>query len=112
MAYFQQKTGGDNSYTRQFSPARDQDPETDWEEDEYDDGFDELTEEEPPEEFSEEERRAERERKYRVAAGFGNFGAIVVGTLVILALTAFLINMIRFISSDFSQNFSLWQTKF
>ena len=61
-----------------------------------DDGFDELTEEEAPEEeLSEEELRAEKAEKYRMAASFGSFAAIVAGALAILGLTAFLIRMIR-----------------
>ena len=48
----------------------------------------------------------------RIAAGFGNLGATLVGVAVILVLVAFLISMIQFISTDFSQNFSLWVTRF
>ncbi|MBQ9210298.1 MAG: hypothetical protein IJ153_01230 [Clostridia bacterium] len=112
MAYFQRNQQPEESYTRQFAPAPAQGEEWD-EEEAYDDGFDELSEEDfPPEEIPEEELAAEKQRKYRMAAGFGDFGATIVGVVVILALVAFLINMIQFVSTDFSQNFSLWQTKF
>ena len=36
----------------------------------------------------------------------------MAGVVVILALVAFLITMLRFLSTDFSQNFSLFQTRF
>ena len=116
MAYFQRQPAEENSYTRQFAPASGDFSEEEW--DDYDDGFDELTEEDPGEEeypadeASEEEARREKRRKYRIAAGIGDFGATLIGVVVILALVAFLINMLRFVSSDFTQNFSLWSTKF
>ena len=118
MAYFQRKPAEEDSYTRHFSPAEEGYAEEEWDDEEYDDGFDELMEEDsagdddPAEEMSGEEVRLEKRRKYRIAAGIGDFGATLVGVVVILALVAFLINMIRFVSSDFSQNFSLWSTKF
>lgn len=108
MAYFQRKPENEEAYERQFAQEEEWDDE-----EEYDDGFDELTEEEAPEEsFSEEERREEKAEKYRMAAGLGSFGAILVGALVILGLTAFLIRMIGFVRTDFEQTFSLWATRF
>ncbi len=116
MAYFQRQENSEENYTHQFAPARQEEYEEEWEDDtEYDDGFDELDlpdEEAPEEELSDEELRQEKQRKYRIAAGFGDFGATIVGVLVILVLVAFLISMSRFVSSDFSQNFSLWSTRF
>ena len=85
--------------------------------DDYDDGFDELYQDGPealPEEEEEdpEVRRAARLRKFRIAAGIGDFGAVLAGAAVILILVAFLISMLRFVSSDFSRTFSLWKTQF
>ena len=89
--------------------------------DSYDDGFDDLLEdpdagEEPldPEEarLLEEEKKQSRLRKLRIAAGLGDFSAVLIGAGVILLLVAFLISMLRFVSSDFARTFSLWQIKF
>ncbi len=78
----------------------------------YDDGFDELAAGAPEEELSEEEIREEQKRRFRIAAGAGDLAAVLAGVAVILVLTAFLINMIQFVSADIMQNFSLWVTKF
>ena len=58
-----------------------------------------------------EEDRQSRLHKLRIAAGVGDLGAVVVGVAVILLLVAFLISMIRFVSSDFNHFFSLWRIK-
>ena len=115
MPYFQ-RTDSDE-YTRSFDPRDAREEEEDYSEDDsYDDGFDELTEEEDPipeeDPLSEEERRLEKRRRFRIAAGIGDLSAILFGTALILALVALLINMIQFVTSDFSQNFSLFQTRF
>ncbi len=126
MAYFQHQRDPGEDYTRQFAPAREdeQDEYDDYNEndeyDGYDDGFDDLTEDPPEEEtlseeealLLEEERREARRRRFRIAAGFGDFAAALAGAVVILALLAFLIQMVKFLSTDITQNFSLWQTKF
>ena len=119
MAYFDPKNAAQDGYTHQFAPARNQSRENDWEEDGseeeydgYDDGFDDLIEEDEEEEIPEEELRREKQRRFRIAAGFGDLGATLVGVAVILVLVAFLISMIQFVTSDFAQNFSIWQTKF
>ena len=111
MAYFQQQTEEEKGYTRFFVSPEKAEYEPD-----YDDGFDALMEEEEDLQeaepiLSEKEIQDEKRRKYRIAAGFGDFGAILVGVVVILILVAFLINMIQFISNDFRQNFSLLQTR-
>ena len=120
MAYFQHKSGQDAPYTRRFAPPSPEQEET-WSEEEdawgeeeplYDDGFDEMDGEPEEEPLSPEDRRRENRRRFRIAAGFGNLGATLVGVAVILVLVAFLISMIQFISTDFSQNFSLWVTRF
>ena len=115
MAYFQQRTA-EEGYTHSFQTAPPLYPEEAEYEPDYDDGFDALMEEEvePVEAepaLSEEEIRDAKRRKYRIAAGFGDFGAVLLGVVAILILVAFLINMIQFISNDFRQNFSLLQTR-
>lgn len=119
MALFSRQPEDDESYTRQFAQTREEEYDDDGdypEEETWDDGFDELLEEDEEEEeddpLLEEERRLERQRKFRIAAGFGDLGAAMAGVVVILALVAFLITMLRFLSTDFSQNFSLFQTRF
>ena len=113
MAYFQQRPEN-GEYTRQFASARLEAQEEEWEEEEeeYDDrdGFDELDGDEELEEIPPEELEREKRRRYRIAAGVGDYAAIVAGLIVILALLAFLINMVRFVISDFSQNIPLWQS--
>ena len=86
--------------------------------DDYDDGFDALYEDDPdaaealPEEEEDPElRREARLRKFRIAAGIGDLGAVLTGAAVILVLVAFLISMLRFVSSDFARTFSLWKTQ-
>ena len=86
-------------------------------EDEYyeDDGFDEMNEgeEEVPDEAESEEETEERIRdRVKLAFGVGNLGAVIAGTVVILALVALLLSMISFIQTDLSRNFSLLQMKF
>ena len=113
MLYFERTDTGE--YTRRFDAVSGGDER--WEKDENDDGFDELTDgdsDEYPEEETpdEEELREARRQKFRIVAGIGDLGAVLLGTVVILGLVAFLISMLRFVSSDFSRTFSLWQTRF
>ena len=115
MPYFERTDTGE--YTRRFDTVSGEDER--WEENESDDGFDELLDSYPdeypdPEEETpnEEERLEARRQKFRIAAGIGDLGAVLLGAAVILGLVAFLISMLRFISSDFSRTFSLWQTRF
>ena len=114
MAYFRDQPSPEKGYSRRFGPAREDAPEEEWEEEAplWDDGFDELMEEDPEPEISEEERRLLRQHRFRIAANLGDVGATLVGLGVILALVAFLISMLRFLTTDISQNFSLLQTKF
>ncbi len=117
MAYFERKTRGQDGYSRKFTsskPAREDEIWEEYEDEEalFSDGFDELIEEEPEEEIPEEELQKEKRRKYRVAAGFGDLGATLIGVGVILLLAALLLQMLQFVSTDISQNFSLLQTKF
>ncbi len=124
MPYFERTDS--EPYARRFVSSgeerHDEDEEAFYEEEEVyagDDGFDALMED--PEEESEpdpeearmlaEEDRQSRLHKLRIAAGVGDLGAVVVGVAVILLLVAFLISMIRFVSSDFNHFFSLWRIK-
>lgn len=129
MAYFQRKRADEEEqYTRKFrtiqqESIRTEEAEAEAEEEYYDDGLDALNweeeeqdgalpEEEAEEEWTEEELAEERKRKFRIAAGVGDLAAILAGTAVILVLAALLISMIRFVSSDITQNFTIWATKF
>ncbi len=124
MPYFERTDS--QPYARRFASsgtdASGEEAESFYDEEEAyagDDGFDELMED--PEEEAEpdpeearilaEEARQSRLQKLRIAAGVGDFGAVVLGVAVILLLVAFLISMIRFVSSDFSHFFSLWRIK-
>ena len=62
--------------------------------------------------LSEEEILENRRRKFRIAAGVGDLAATLFGVGAILALLAFLMSMLQFISSDIAQSLSLWQIKF
>lgn len=112
MPYFERKDPGD------FAQS---DGEYEEYEDSYDDGFDDLLEDpqgadaplDPEEErILAEEKKQSRLRKFQIAAGLGDFSAVLIGAGVILLLIAFLISMLRFVSSDFARTFSLWQIKF
>ena len=80
-------------------------------ESDYDDGFDDPAEEEE-EIISPEEKKAIRTKRFRMASGAGNVTAVITGTLVILLLLAFLLNMIGFVLNDADRNFTLFQTRF
>ena len=125
MPYFERKP--DTESTRRFSTLAGEEESggglfsastEDGFDDQYDDGFDDLYEDSPedpgvlPEEEDPELRREARLRKFRIAAGIGDLGAVLAGAAVILILVAFLISMLRFVSSDFSRTFSLWKTQF
>ena len=121
MPYFEEKAP--EEYTRQFDSLSGTEvpPEEEgWD----DDGFDQLDpalDPDAPDDADDPEAaavtdpelaRQARQRKYRIAAGIGDLSAVLIGVAVILALVAFLISMLRFVASDFSQTFSLWQVKF
>ena len=100
----------------EYIPSFDSENEWDGDEDspEYDDGLDDPDGEDIPEEepLSEEELRAAKQRRFRIAAGLGDLGGILVGVALILVLVILLISLFQFVASDFSQNFSIWQTRF
>ena len=125
MAYFQkQKRPEQEQYTRLFQtgqvelPVRPEEfgafpDQNSSPEEELDDGFDQLSEDAQPEkEISEEERWSEKRRKLRIAAGAGDFLAVLAGVALILLMTALLIHMAQFLSTDLTQSFSVLQTRF
>ena len=112
MAYFREN-GMDK--TRQQPSAgfleKFADEEPEYVESEYDDGFDDP-ETEAENELSEEEQKEIRKNRFRVISGAGNLAAVITGTVVILALLAFLMSMIGFVLNDADRNFTLFQTRF
>lgn len=61
--------------------------------------------------FDEEDQQLDRQGKWRVLAGLGDFLGVLAGTVVILVLIALLVSLIHWVQSDISQSFTLWQTK-
>lgn len=112
MAYFRENE--EEATKRQPLPVSGKDTDTEPEEyieSDYDDGFDDPAEEEI-EEISQEEKKAIRVKRFRAASGAGNVTSIIAGTVVILLLLAFLMNMIGFVLNDADRNFTLFQTRF
>ena len=69
--------------------------------DDYDDGFDEPDDDEQfEEELTEEEMKARKKDRIQLLFGAGDLTGIIVGTVVILLLTAFLVQMITFVRDD------------
>lgn len=103
MAYFKQnEKNQETAYVPSFQPK----------EEEYDDNFDELSDEDlydPDEDPA--ERIARRKDRIRFFFGMADFAGVIVGTVVILLLAALLFSLIRWLSTDISQNFALWQNK-
>ena len=81
---------------------------------EYDDGFDALEDEAAEEEEPLTPEESERKQKHRLALayGAGNTTALVIGIELILLLIALLLSMIRFVQTDMSRNFTLFETRF
>ena len=80
----------------------------------YDDSavFQDAEDPDANEEWTEEELAEERKHKFRILSGVGDLTAILVGVAVILVLSALLIQMVHFATSDLSQNFTLFATHF
>ncbi len=139
MAFFQQKRAQEQATRRMrsFSDVESLTDEAEYEEDGaegfrddplYDDGlyeddygpgefgapdWDEDAEDpDANEEWTEEELAEERKHKFRILSGVGDLTAILVGVAVILVLSALLIQMVHFATSDLSQNFTLFATHF
>ena len=90
-------------YSPQFDPQYDYGYEydSDWYEDGYDDGFDDLNEETyEEEELTEEEKKARKRDRIQLLFSAGDLTGIIIGTVVILLLAAFLVQMITFVRDD------------
>ena len=112
MAYFREnETEETKRQPLPISGKEAADETTEYIESDYDDGFDDPAEEEE-EEITPEEKKAIRTKRFRMASGAGNVTAVITGTLVILLLLAFLLNMIGFVLNDADRNFTLFQTRF
>ena len=80
-------------------------------ESDYDDGFDDPEEIEE-EILTEEEQKEIREKRLRMLYSAGDLTAVIAGTVVILLLLAFLMNMIGFLMNDADRTFTLFQMRF
>ena len=89
-------------------------PETETQEEEYDDGFDQLQEEDEEyvPEISEEEKAERTRGRVRLAMGAGNLFGVIAGTVLILVLLTLIFSIIHFVITDMGRNFSLFQTNF
>lgn len=58
----------------------------------------------------EEEQALEKRERWRMAASVGDFFAVVVGVVAILALVGVLISLINWVSGDLTQSFTLLRT--
>ncbi len=80
-------------------------------ESDYDDGFDEPYDD-AEDSVSEEEQNEIRKQRFRIATGAWNLIAVIGGTIVILLLLAFLLQMVGFVLNDADRNFTMFQTRF
>lgn len=89
-------------YNPKFDPQYDYGYEyDDGYDDNYDDGFDDLNEIYSAEdELTEEEKKARKRDRIQLLFGAGDLTGIIIGTVVILLLAAFLVQMITFIRDD------------
>ena len=71
-------------------------------EDDYDDGFDEPDDAEYDEEdeLTEKEKQEQKKTRVQLLFGAGDLTGIIVGTVVILLLLAFLFQMVNFVRDD------------
>jgi|GEM_PF-6486359 len=103
----------DRTVNMNYDPAYDPNYDPAYDEDGSDPYFDDDVPEDElyDDELYEEELAAERRHRFRILAGVSDLAATLFGVAAILALVAFLSSMLRFVSSDFVQNFSLWVAK-
>lgn len=108
MAYFQDRQKqGEEEYQPVF-----QKPSGAYDMDDYaDDGDDPEFYDEDEEYLTEEDKQWQRQSKWRILAGLGDFLGVIAGTVVILVLIALLISLIHWVQADIRQSFTLWQTK-
>ena len=112
MAYFKQneteetrRSGTvppDDEYTQAYDYSEGDNGNIDIDADEYDDGLDDDSGdmEFPEDELTEEEKEEERKTKMQLIFGVGDLTGIIIGTVVILLLLAFLFQMINFVRDD------------
>lgn len=112
MAYFKQNEEEETrrnqmlpqnpEYTREFDPSygAPSDYDDGEYEDDYDDGFDDPEEVYEEEELTEEEKQERKKTRLQLLFGAGDLTGIIVGTVVILILLAFLFQMINFVRDD------------
>lgn len=114
MAYFRENEPEETKRQPILSDAAGspEEEKTEYIESDYDDGFDDLDEEPEEEELSDEERQQIRSHRFRIASGAWNLAAVIGGTLLILLLLAFLLNMVGFVLNDADRNFTLFQIRF
>lgn len=95
-----------------YQPVFQQPVEQDFDDEYYDEDTGEFFAADYDGEYlDEEERFEERQNRWRLMAGIGDFLGVLAGTVVILLLVALLISLITWVQSDISQTFTLWQTK-
>ena len=113
MAYFRENEPEETKRQQVLNiiPGEDAEEKETYVESDYDDGFDDLSED-AEEEPSAEEQKEIRTQRFRIASGAGNVIAVIGGTIVILILLAFLLNMVGFVLNDADRNFTLFQTRF
>ena len=94
----EQETGAE--YNAQFDPQSQYDYGYEYDDD-YDDGFDDPDEASyEEEELTEEEKNARKRDRIQLLFGAGDLTGIIIGTVVILLLAAFLVQMITFVRDD------------
>ena len=94
----EQDTGAE--YNVQFDPQSQYDYGYEYDDD-YDDGFDDPDEASyEEEELTEEEKKARKRDRIQLLFGAGDLTGIIIGTVVILLLAAFLVQMITFVRDD------------
>ena len=113
MAYFQENELEETRRQKILNVSADEtvNKSEDYVASDYDDGFDDPGDEED-EVLTEDEKKEIRKKHFLFFYNAGNLAAVVAGTLMILILLAFLLQMIGFVLNDADRNFTLFQTRF
>ncbi len=106
MAYFQDRQKQEEEYQPVF-----QEPPGMYDPDDYADDVDDPEYYDDDEYMTEEDKQWQRQGKWRVLAGLGDFLGVIAGTVAILVLVALLISLVHWVQADIRQSFTLWQTK-
>lgn len=107
MAYFQDRQKQEEE---EYQPVF-QDPTVQYNPDDFADDGDDPEYYEDDAYLTEEDKQWQRQSKWRILAGLGDFLGVIAGTVVILVLIALLISLIHWVQADIRQSFTLWQTK-